>query len=215
MIHHGKYLEFAPFQAIGWLRHCFTTKSFMRDDAMRMEACLELKGRYFSSAHAMVWGEQIHGAGIATVVDATPGVMLELPGIDAIICGTPGICLVAFGADCPIVYVADAKKRVIALVHSGRRGSEKRIVTTCVERMAREFGTSPADCTVAISPSIGPCCYPVDLWAGIEKELRRLGIDNVNNPRLCTSCHSELFFSYRREKGRCGRMLAGMMVTTA
>jgi copper oxidase (laccase) domain-containing protein len=187
----------------------------MGEDSGRIETCRELRKRYFPSARAVVWGEQVHGAGVATIADATPDEFVEIPETDALICGAPGICLVAFGADCPIVYIADVKNRAIALVHSGKEGSKKRIVTTCVDRMAREFGAAPEDCVVAVSPSIGPCCYPVDLWKGIEEELRLLGIDNVSNPGLCTACHPGLFFSYRREKGRCGRMLAGMMIAAA
>lgn len=177
--------------------------------------CRDLKKQRFPSAQAVVWGEQVHGAGVEMVAGIPPGGLVEMPEIDALICGTPGICLVAFGADCPIVYIADVRKGVIALAHSGRKGSEKRVVTACVERMAREFGTAPADCVAAVSPSIGPCCYPVDLWRSIEGEFQSLGIDNVSNPRLCTACHPGLFFSYRREKGRCGRMLAGMMIAAA
>ena len=214
MINHGEYFEFTPFQTIGWIRHCFTTRQFMGEAEGRIEACRKLKRRYFPSARAVIWGEQVHGAGAATIAGATHNDLVEMPEVDALICGEPGVCLVALGADCPIVYIADVEKRVIALVHSGRKGSEKRVVTACVAKMARGFGTSPADCAVAISPSIGPCCYPVDLWKSIEEEFRILGINNVSNPRLCTACHPEHFFSYRKERGNCGRMLAGMMVAT-
>lgn len=215
MIHYGEYLDLKPLRSIGWLRHCFTTRRFMGEGGGRIEMCRELKKQCFPLARAVVWGEQVHGAGVAVIADLPPVGLVEMPAIDALICGTPGICLVAFGADCPIVHIADVKRRVIALVHSGRKGSEKRVVTACFERMAQEFGTAPADCVAAISPSIGPCCYPVDLWKSIEGELRNLRIDDVSNPRLCTACHQELFFSYRREMGKCGRMLAGMMVDAA
>ncbi len=175
--------------------------------------CRELRRRYFPSARAVVWGEQVHGRGVETIGGAA-GMFTEIPRADALVCSKTGICLVAFAADCPVVYVADVRKKVIAIVHSGRKGSEERIVTACMERMESEFGTSPADCVAAISPSIGPCSYPVDLWQGIEKELLILGVDNVTNPGLCTACHPRRFFSYRREKGNCGRMLAAMMIDT-
>lgn len=213
---HEEHILFESLQGIEWLRHCFTTRNFVDScvprERRRIEMCRRLRDERFPDARAMVWGEQVHGTGVATIGGAQAGGMIEMPGADALICGEPGICLIAYGADCPIVYIVDIKNNVIALVHSGREGSEKRIVTACVEKMAREFGTAPADCAAVISPSIGPCCYPLDLWQGIERELRLLGVDNVTNPGLCTACNPQRFFSYRREKGRCGRMLAAMMI---
>jgi len=205
---------FTPLQKISWVQHCFTTRQFMEKDMGRIGMCGELKRRYFPSARAVVWGEQVHGRGVATI-DGAAEMFSEIPRADALVCAKTGICLVAFAADCPIVYIADVEKKVIALVHSGREGSEKRVVTACVEKMAREFGTAPADCVVVISPSIGPCSYPVDLWRSIEEECCAVGIGSLMNAKMCTACQPDLFFSYRRERDRCGRMLAAMMITTA
>jgi copper oxidase (laccase) domain-containing protein len=159
----------------------------------------------------MAWGEQIHGSGVA-LVDRGGARFGERPGADALVTREPGACLVAFGADCPVVYIADPRNRAIGLVHSGRRGTESRVVTACLAEMERAFGTSPGDCLAAVSPSIGPCCYPVDLWSLIEGELRGLGVARMENPRLCTACDPGLFFSYRRQKGRCGRMAGALMI---
>ena len=59
-----------------------------------------------------------------------------------------------------------------------------------------------------ISPSIGPCHYEVDLWDGIERQLREMGVCEIHNPRVCTACHLDRYFSYRAEQGRTGRMFA-------
>lgn len=47
----------------------------------------------------------------------------------------------------------------------------------------------------------------VDLWAAATKALTELGIsrDQVVNPRLCTSCNPDLFYSYRKEGPVTGR----------
>jgi copper oxidase (laccase) domain-containing protein len=211
------HILFQSLQRIGWLRHCFTTREFMdsrpRGERGRIELCRRLRDERFPDARAVVWGEQVHGAGVASIGGAPAGGLVEVPGVDALICGERGVCLVAWGADCPIVYIADVKKRIIALVHSGRAGSEDRILTACVGKMAREFASSAADCVAAVSPSIGPCCYPVDLWRSIEEECRSLGIGTHVNARACTACRPALFFSYRRERDGCGRMLGAMMIT--
>ena len=73
-----------------------------------------------------------------------------------------------------------------------------------------------AETAAVIGPSIGPCCYEVgsevserfdpdltsdgtlDLWTAAERALRRAGVASVERLDLCTRCHPELFFSYRR-----------------
>jgi hypothetical protein len=47
----------------------------------------------------------------------------------------------------------------------------------------------------------------LDLWAANEDLLQEAGVDpaRIENPRLCTACHPELFYSYR--KGNRGRLV--------
>ncbi len=47
--------------------------------------------------------------------------------------------------------------------------------------------------------------WMLDLWAANEEQLREAGMrgDRIANPRLCTGCRDDLFYSYRRgDKGR-------------
>ena len=50
--------------------------------------------------------------------------------------------------------------------------------------------------------------WRLDLSKANELQLKEIGVrdDNIINSNLCTSCQSELFFSYRREGGETGRM---------
>ncbi len=59
-----------------------------------------------------------------------------------------------------------------------------------------------------IGPSIGPCCYEVDLWEENERQLRSAGIERISNCRLCTACNPEKFSSYRKEGTPAGLMLS-------
>ena len=53
------------------------------------------------------------------------------------------------------------KRRAVAAIHSGWRGTLLRIAAKALGRMRMEFGTSPQDVIAAIGPSIGRCCYEV------------------------------------------------------
>lgn len=209
------YIHFEALSRINWLRHCFTTRQFMeqcppaaRD---RLGMARRLRARRFPDARAAVWGEQVHGCGVAVVRDDT-GDGLEIRGVDALVTAAPGVCLIAWSADCPVIYIADTRRRVIGLVHSGRKGCGARVATACLHEMQRSYHTVPRDCVALVSPSIGPCCYPVDLWRSVEDELAAAGIGALENRRVCSSCGGGDFYSYRRDRGQCGRMLAALQL---
>lgn len=54
----------------------------------------------------------------------------------------------------------------------------------------------------------GPGKWRLDLWAANAFQLRSAGIpaERILNPRLCTACRRDLFFSYRKEGSR-GRLV--------
>ena len=72
-----------------------------------------------------------------------------------------GLLLGAQTADCVPILLVDPKKRAVAAIHAGWRGTLARIAQKTVGRMELEFGCKPADLLAAIGPSIGPCCYEV------------------------------------------------------
>jgi YfiH family protein len=56
--------------------------------------------------------------------------------------------------------------------------------------------------------SVGLGKWMLDLWAANEGQLRGAGLrgDRIDNPRLCTGCRTDLFYSYRR--GHNGRLVS-------
>ncbi len=54
--------------------------------------------------------------------------------------------------------------------------------------------------------------YHLDLKEINAELLRRNGIKNIFVTDYCTSCSGDLFFSYRRDNGVTGRMVAGIML---
>ncbi|HSE42262.1 MAG TPA: peptidoglycan editing factor PgeF [Acidobacteriota bacterium] len=128
-------------------------------------------------------------------------------------------------ADClPILfYHPDG---IVAAVHAGWKGLLNGIIPEAVRII-------PDKPIVVIGPAIGVCCYEVseDLAAdfvnkfGVQfvdqsktkphldligvaiHQLLNGGAEEVEASHLCTKCHPELFFSYRRD-GSSGRQMA-------
>lgn len=145
---------------------------------------------------------------------------------DALLENTPGHVVGVKTADCIPVLLVDERNRAVGAVHAGWRGTEQRIVAAAVARMAQEFSTRPEDLHAAIGPGIGPCCYEVgpevagrfgietsrpvklDLAEYNRQQLLEAGVaaDRIYVAQLCTMCHGDDFFSFRREKEHAGRM---------
>ncbi len=75
------------------------------------------------------------------------------------------------------------------------------------DQFAESFGTRPH-----IIKPIGNGKYTVDLWEANKLILMEMGVpeNNITISGLCTKCREDLFFSYRRDKGRTGSMSAIM-----
>src|SRR5260370_15630914 len=80
---------------------------------------------------------------------------------DASITNRPGLLLGIQTAECVPILLVDPKKRAVAAVHAGRRGTLTRIVVKALGQMQMQFQCNPADILAAIGPSIGGCCYEV------------------------------------------------------
>ena len=62
-------------------------------------------------------------------------------------------------ADCNAIIIYDTKNNKVANVHSGWKGTTKRIYIKAIEKMKELFNTNPKDLIVCVSPSIGKCCF--------------------------------------------------------
>jgi polyphenol oxidase len=149
---------------------------------------------------------------------------------DALISNTPGITLSVRTADCLPILMADPRNRAIAAVHAGWRGTVREIVPKTIAAMRENFGTRQEDLVIAIGPGIGRCCFEVgpevsvefglsgrakvDLVETILGQLRRNNgsAGKVDPAKLCTVCHPNLFESFRRDREKAGRMVAGITI---
>lgn len=204
---------FAALHAVPGIAHGFTGRVPCLDVQTDRTAALERLAGYHEDARRHLGvahrpftiGEQVHGREIA-VVDATT--TEPVPGVDGVMTADPRVCLGVYVADCCAVYLADPVRRVIALLHSGRKGSELGITAAAIEKMQREFGSAPADIVVQLSPCIRPPVFEIDFAALIVAQARAAGVREVHDSGICTASNLDRYYSYRAERGKTGRMLA-------
>ena len=267
-------LSLAPFKTLPWLVHGFSTRSggtSVLDSGERVsnlgftawdrrEAVLKNRQIFQSALGAsdleLVLLRQFHSSLVRFFADAPRD---PLKG-DASLTATPGLALGVQTADCVPILLVDPKKRAVAAIHAGWRGTLRRITEKTVGEMRKRFRSSPEDLLAAIGPAIGACCYEVgtelvtqftsqfadardwfdelrtgdepnplqwlnrmppghqppprnvrlDLPAANRTQLIAAGLvgKNIFGSDLCTACHPDLFFSYRKEGDGSGRLLS-------
>lgn len=169
---------------------------------------------------------QAHGlrvAGAADYIERPPDTACDGLTLHADI--DRGLAALLLFADCvPVVFCGEVD---MSVVHAGWRG----VLGGVVQQGGRAMIGAPA--TAIIGPSIGPCCFTVDqevvdafsarfglqvvlgtpgalrvdLWEAVTVAATELGVPRgqVVNPRLCTVCNTDLFYSYRKEGPVTGR----------
>lgn len=85
----------------------------------------------------------------------------DYDNVDGLMTDDPGIVLFTYYADCVPLYFVDQKKKVIALSHSGWRGTVQKMGQVTIETIMKKYGSDPKDILVAIGPSICQKCYEV------------------------------------------------------
>lgn len=101
---------------------------------------------------------QVHGTRICK---AEVAVRQAFPACDGIATVLPDAPLAVFTADCVPVILWAPRRRALALLHAGWRGTLAKIVRTAVEYLNFHWGVPAAEVIIFLGPAIGPCCYEV------------------------------------------------------
>ena len=257
---HGdlEYYTIKSFKNTGLVRHCFTTKrggvssgyyesmnlrihsDDSRENILRNFEIIS-NGIGIDVAN-IVCSNQIHEDHIQSVTksDCGNGLFFDnrFDSADGLMTDEPGVALATFFADCVPIYLMDPKKKVIALVHSGWKGTVLRIGQKAIEKMKKDYLCNSDDIIAAIGPSIGVCHFEVgdevaekfvgefgsqvvgyvgekphvNLQKAVAMQLAESGIlrDRLTDAGICTYCHSDLLFSHRKTMGRRGNLAAIM-----
>jgi YfiH family protein len=185
-----------------------------------------------TGAERLVFMNQQHGKEVISLDKGKEEVSDKVSDADALITNIPSIAIMVKQADCQGVILFDPVKKVVAVVHSGWKGSVLNILGETVKRMHKDFDCLPLNIHAAIGPSLGPCCaefktwrdiFPeyfekyivnecnFDFWAISEMQLIDAGLirEHIEKANICTKCRTDLFFSYR------GESITGRFATVA
>lgn len=136
------------------------------EDDLARENFLALGQQLGISLEDMVKSKQTHTdiVKIVTRKNGGDGILRpidEAKAYDGLITNEKNLLLCTVEADCVPVYFYDPVKEVIAMVHSGWKGTVKRISEVTIKKMESSFGCRPQDLLVAIGPHICKDCYEV------------------------------------------------------
>jgi len=202
-----KIETFAALKLNG-LRHGFSTRSQGSLDNLEAELFASFVSVGFPMSQA-VQAEQPHGNRIQAV--SAPS-LTRVPEVDALATSTSRLPLIVRVADCGPVFFYDPVQHVIALAHSGRRGTEGNIVAETMACLQNTFHSHPENLIVQLGPCIRPPHYEIDFAAEIGRQARACGMRHYHDCGICTASHLERYYSYRAEKGKTGRMWAVLML---
>lgn len=185
------YLTFRNLEEAGVL-HGFSTRlggvsqgdlsamnlSFHRGDDP--EAVMENHRRFAGAIGydegKLVFSDQVHTTKIYKVTEADCGKGItresDIIGIDGLVTDCPGIPLITFYADCVPLFFYDPVQKVVALAHSGWRGTVARMGKVMLDYMKQEYRTQAKDVLCVIGPSICQDCYEIsrDVAEEFQKE---------------------------------------------
>lgn len=153
---------------------------------------------------------------------------------DALVTNQSGLALAVGAADCYPVLFYDEKNKVVGAAHCGWKGTLGRIVKNTIEEMLL-LGAERESIKIAIGQGISAKNYevseevvlqfreagfPETCWNGRQLDLLKAncfvaeesGITPANIWSMGRCTTEPEFFSYRRDKGRTGRMWAVIMM---
>jgi polyphenol oxidase len=184
-----------------------------------------LQRETWETARRLVSIRQVHGTRILVHTGGWEGWLRAAEEADGHIAAEKGIALAVGVADCVPVFIAHPSG-VVALLHSGWRGTAAKITTEALGALAR-YGLPPDELAIHLGPAICGRCYEVsaevreqltgqpatrpgnvDLRSLIAEHATELGVQKITVSSYCTRCDNDRFFSHRA--GDAGRQIAVM-----
>lgn len=179
------------------------------------------------SLDSLFFQNQVHSV---RIVDVEKG---SLPQeADGMICTETGLILCICVADCAAVLLYESELKIIAILHSGWRGTRENISGKAIESMVNRYHAHPENILAYVSPCASVQKYEIgmdvaqyfpasflkpkadgkwflDLKTCIHDQLRQSAIEerNIEIAPGCTIADPR-YHSYRRDRKLSGRMAA-------
>jgi YfiH family protein len=171
---------------------------------------------------------QIHSTNVELVTSA--GLKKNT---DALITNQVNLYLAIQTADCFPLFLYEPESQIIGIIHAGWRGALNGIVGKTLNLMKNKFGSNPEKILVSVGPGLQKECFEIredvfsrfpnsfclthpepdkrylDLQKYIKETLVISGIrrQNIEINTNCTKCLKQLYYSFRRDGGKSGRMM--------
>ena len=117
--------------------------------------------------------------------------------IDGYVIKDSGITALVTTADCNAIVIYDTKNNKVANVHSGWKGTTKKIYLKAIDKMKELFGTKVEDLVICVSPAILKCCFSSEdesfkkIFTDIWKDEKEYIYYEKENPKRF---HIDLFY---------------------
>lgn len=163
----------APFQAMNCGLHVGDEAQHVIRNRQKLCDLLNFPFNAWTNA------DQIHGNQVAIIDYSHAGrgrASMEdtIEGTDGLLTGEPNILLTSFYADCVPLFFYVPDRKVIGIAHAGWRGTAANIAQNMVNVLQNHYQVLPEQIQAAIGPSVGACCYEVDMQViqGITDQVR-------------------------------------------
>ena len=164
-----KYFSIPELDKTGRVKTLYTSScdtAWNFEDEKSRENYIALGNQLGILPENMVKSKQTHTSVVKIVTreNAGDGILYPLDEsepYDGLITNEKNLLLCTVEADCVPVYFFDPVKEVIAMVHSGWKGTAKKISEVTIQKMQNVFGCQPENILAAIGPHICKDCYEV------------------------------------------------------
>lgn len=155
------------------LQHAYSLKNFnafnnstlLNNKDKLMKGYSDLCNALGINYNKIVRPKQMHTDKIICVKDEISHISIwdkAYDNTDGLITNKKDVILSLTYADCVSIFLFDPVKKVIANVHSGWKGTVKKIGMLAVEKMVREYGCKLENIIACIGPCIGVCHFEVE-----------------------------------------------------
>ena len=187
-----RYYTIKAFEETGLVNTVITTSEnpdWSRESDKALRNYKELGEMFGITPAQMVRTSQVHSAGVRVVTMEQGGDYIlndkTAPNTDGLITNERGLMLCTLEADCVPVFLLDPVKKVVAMVHSGWKGTKGRISENAIKCMTYTFGSNPSDIMAAMGPCICGDDYEVsaDLYENFLVTFAREDVESFFEPK--------------------------------